>query len=107
MSRPIPVPSRHPTGLGWEQIFFHGMGWDQISVGWELPVPRQARTRTGMGQDLGGMGAPIPVPRSAYVTSQKIKTTFNMFKKQFRKICSSCIISDQYEQDIFSHSAYN
>ncbi len=66
MSRPIPVPSRRPTGPGWDQIFFHGMGWDQISVGWELPVPSRLYARTGMGQGLGGMGAPIPVPRPAY-----------------------------------------
>src|SRR5438034_10176308 len=47
-------------------ISWHGMGRDQISVGWELPVPSRLYARTGMGQDLGGMGAPIPVPRPAY-----------------------------------------
>jgi len=41
------------------------MGWDQIYVGWELPVLSWLYARTGMGQDLGGMGAPILVPRPA------------------------------------------
>src|SRR5438045_5688471 len=58
MSRPILVPSRRPTGPGWDQIFFHGMGWDQISVGWELPVPRQARTGTGWDKTLMGWELP-------------------------------------------------
>src|SRR5213078_1753201 len=55
---PILVPSRRPTGPGWDQIFFHGMGWDQISVGWDLPVPRQARTGTGWDKTLVGWELP-------------------------------------------------
>ena len=35
------------------------------------------------------------------------KSTFNVFKKQFREICSSHIISNWYEQGIFDHSACN
>ena len=56
---------------GWDQIFFHGMGW-------ELPVPRQARTRTGMGQDLGGIEAPIPVLRPVYffINESRILNSF-------------------------------
>ena len=75
---PILVPSRRPTGPGWEQIFFHGMGWDQIYVGWELPVPSQLYARTGMGQDLDGMGAPIPVPRPAYLVIEFNNSNFEL-----------------------------
>ena len=32
-SHPGPIPAS--TGPGWEQIFFHEMGWDQIYVGWD------------------------------------------------------------------------
>ena len=58
MFRPILIPSRRLTGPGWDQIFFHGMGWNQISVGWELPVPRQARTGTGWDKILMGWELP-------------------------------------------------
>ena len=53
------------------------MRWDQISVEWKLPVPRQARTGTGMGQGLGEMRALILIPRSVYMTLTKYKTAVN------------------------------
>src|SRR5438552_743536 len=39
---------------------FFFMGWDgtKISVGWELPVPRQARTGTGWDKILVGWELP-------------------------------------------------
>ena len=37
---------------------------------------------------------------------QKVKMTFNMFKKQFHKVCSCNVISDEYKQNVFNNMTY-
>ncbi len=66
MSCPILKWNQNEMKSEWNQIFFHEMKWDQISVKWELSVSCQARIRIRIRQDLDEMRALILISWSVY-----------------------------------------